>query len=174
MGKTTDVVSRTGAFSFRIKFFLSLQTSHVPMHRYSSPKEALKQVFGYDAFRGFQEEVVRAVVRGEDVLVLMPTRWRQESLLSNTCTIARRCGSGGIALDSAHAGSGGCFGRAWCQCSVPESTLTPEAAADVRRRLRCGELDLLYVAPERLLMSSMQALLSEVKISLFAIDEAHA
>ena len=43
------------------------------MHRYSSPKEALKQVFGYDAFRGFQEEVVRAVVRGEDVLVLMPT-----------------------------------------------------------------------------------------------------
>ena len=43
------------------------------MHRYSSPKEALKQVFGYDAFRGFQEEVVRTVVRGEDALVLMPT-----------------------------------------------------------------------------------------------------
>ena len=43
------------------------------MHRYLSPKEALKQVFGYDAFRGFQEEVVRTVVRGEDALVLMPT-----------------------------------------------------------------------------------------------------
>ena len=56
-----------GAFSFRIQIFLVLTDFTVPMHRYSSPKEALKQVFGYDAFRGFQEEVVRAVVRGEDV-----------------------------------------------------------------------------------------------------------
>ena len=43
------------------------------MQRFSSPEEALRQVFGYDAFRGFQREVVETLVRGEDALVLMPT-----------------------------------------------------------------------------------------------------
>ena len=43
------------------------------MRRYSSALEALQQVFGYDAFRGFQKEVVETVVSGEDALVLMPT-----------------------------------------------------------------------------------------------------
>ncbi len=143
------------------------------MHRYSSPKEALKQVFGYDAFRGFQEEVVRAVVRGEDVLVLMPTGggkslcYQIPALLRDGVAVVV---SPLIALMQDQVDA---LEELGVSAAYLNSTLTPEAAADVRRRLRCGELDLLYVAPERLLMSSMQALLSEVKISLFAIDEAH-
>ena len=143
------------------------------MHSYSSPKEALKQVFGYDAFRGFQEEVVRAVVRGEDVLVLMPTGggkslcYQIPALLRDGVAVVV---SPLIALMQDQVDA---LEELGVSAAYLNSTLTPEAAADVRRRLRCGELDLLYVAPERLLMSSMQALLSEVKISLFAIDEAH-
>ena len=53
------------------------------------------------------------------------------------------------------------------------STLLPEEAVEVRNQVRRGEIDLLYVSPERLLMSSMLSFLKELRISLFAIDEAH-
>lgn len=143
------------------------------MHRYSSPKEALKQVFGYDAFRGFQEEVVRAVVRGEDVLVLMPTGGGKSlcyqipallrdgvavvvspliALMQDQVDALEELGVSAAYLNS-DTDTGGCC-RMFAEGCVAVS-------------LTCFTLQ-----PERLLMSSMQALLSEVKISLFAIDEA--
>lgn len=111
------------------------------MHRYSSPKEALKQVFGYDAFRGFQEEVVRAVVRGEDVLVLMPTGggkslcYQIPALLRDGVAVVV---SPLIALMQDQVDA---LEELGVSAAYLNSTLTPEAAADVRRRLRCGELD---------------------------------
>ena len=143
------------------------------MHRFSSPEEALRQVFGHDAFRGFQKEVVETVVRGEDALVLMPTGggkslcYQIPALLRDGVAVVI---SPLIALMQDQVGALEELGVA---AACLNSSLSPEESSIVRGRLRRGEVDLLYVAPERLLMPAMQDLLDELKVSLFAIDEAH-
>ena len=143
------------------------------MRRYSSPQEALEQVFGYDEFRGFQEEVVRTVARGEDALVLMPTGGGKSLcyqipalLLDGVAVVVSPL----IALMQDQVDA---LEELGVSAAYLNSTLTPEASAEVRARLRRREIDLLYVAPERLLMPSTLALLDELRLSLFAIDEAH-
>ncbi|WP_297608031.1 DNA helicase RecQ [uncultured Sutterella sp.] len=143
------------------------------MRRYSSALEALQQVFGYDAFRGFQKEVVETVVNGEDALVLMPTGggkslcYQIPALLRDGVAIVV---SPLIALmhDQVDA-----LEELGVRAAYLNSTLLPEEAVEVRNQVRRGEIDLLYVSPERLLMSSMLSFLKELRISLFAIDEAH-
>ena len=143
------------------------------MRRYSSALEALQQVFGYDAFRGFQKEVVETVVSGEDALVLMPTGggkslcYQIPALLRDGVAIVV---SPLIALmhDQVDA-----LEELGVRAAYLNSTLLPEEAVEVRNQVRLGEIDLLYVSPERLLMSSMLSFLKELRISLFAIDEAH-
>lgn len=137
------------------------------------PLEALKQVFGYDAFRGLQAQAVDALLAGRDALVLMPTGggkslcYQIPALLLDGCAIVV---SPLIALMQDQVDA---LEEAGVSAAYLNSTLTPEQSAGVRQRLRAGELDLLYIAPERLLMSGTLDLLSSVKISLFAIDEAH-
>lgn len=143
------------------------------MRRFSTPQEALRSVFGYDSFRGFQEEVVETVVNGKDALVLMPTGGGK-SLCYQVPALLRE----GVAIvvsplialmqDQVDA-----LEEVGVAAAYLNSSLSPEEASIVRGRLRRGEIDLLYVAPERLLMASMLELLDEVNISLFAIDEAH-
>ena len=143
------------------------------MRRYSSALEALQQVFGYDSFRGFQKEVVETVVSGEDALVLMPTGggkslcYQIPALLRDGEAIVV---SPLIALmhDQVDA-----LEELGVRAAYLNSTLLPEEAVEVRNQVRRGEIDLLYVSPERLLMSSMLSFLKELRISLFAIDEAH-
>ena len=143
------------------------------MRRYSSALEALQQVFGYDAFRGFQKEVVETVVSGEDALVLMPTGggkslcYQIPALLRDGVAIVV---SPLIALmhDQVDA-----LEELGVRAAYLNSTLLPEEAVEVRNQVRRGVIDLLYVSPERLLMSSMLSFLKELRISLFAIDEAH-
>lgn len=125
------------------------------MRRYSSALEALQQVFGYDAFRGFQKEVVETVVSGEDALVLMPTGggkslcYQIPALLRDGVAIVV---SPLIALmhDQVDA-----LEELGVRAAYLNSTLLPEEAVEVRNQVRLGEIDLLYVSPERLLMSSM-------------------
>jgi len=141
------------------------------MRRYSSA--LLQQVFGYDSFRGFQKEVVETVVSGEDALVLMPTGggkslcYQIPALLRDGVAIVV---SPLIALmhDQVDA-----LEELGVRAAYLNSTLLPEEAVEVRNQVRRGEIDLLYVSPERLLMSSMLSFLKELRISLFAIDEAH-
>lgn len=143
------------------------------MRRYSSALEALQQVFGYDSFRGFQKEVVETVVSGEDALVLMPTGggkslcYQIPALLRDGVAIVV---SPLIALmhDQVDA-----LEELGVRAAYLNSTLLPEEAVEVRNQVRRGEIDLLYVSPERLLMPSMLSFLKELRISLFAIDEAH-
>ena len=143
------------------------------MRRYSSALEALQQVFGYDSFRGFQKEVVETVVSGEDALVLMPTGggkslcYQIPALLRDGVAIVV---SPLIALmhDQVDA-----LEELGVRAAYLNSTLLPEEAVEVRNQVRRGEIDLLYVSPESLLMSSMLSFLKELRISLFAIDEAH-
>ncbi|MFN0155409.1 MAG: DNA helicase RecQ [Gaiella sp.] len=146
-----------------------------------TPREILREVFGYDAFRGRQEEIVEHVTAGGDALVLMPTG-AGKSVCYQVPAIARHrsglgvtvCVSPLIALmqdqvDAIH--------QLGVRAAFLNSSLTAARERDVERALMAGELELLYVAPERLVTTRMGDLLdrlyAERALSLFAIDEAH-
>ncbi len=143
------------------------------MRLFSSAEEALKQVFGYDEFRGFQKEVIEQVAAGGDALVLMPTGggkslcYQVPALLRDGVAVVV---SPLIALMQDQVDA---LEEAGVRAACLNSTLSPQESSDIRRALRQGEIDLLYVAPERLLMPGTLDLLQSIKLSLFAIDEAH-
>ncbi len=135
--------------------------------------DTLRQVFGYDAFRGPQADIVSHVADGGDALVLMPTGggkslcYQLPALLREGTAIVV---SPLIALmqDQVEA-----LRQSGVRAAFLNSSLDLQAAADVERQLLSGELDLLYVAPERLLTPRFLSLLERSRIALFAIDEAH-
>ena len=136
-------------------------------------KDALERVFGYTEFRPPQEQIVRCLLDGEDALVIMPTGggkslcYQIPALLRQGCAIVV---SPLIALmqDQVEA-----LQQLGVRAAYLNSTLAPEDAAAVQQAWLDGRLDLLYVAPERLLQPRMLALLEQVTPALFAIDEAH-
>ena len=144
---------------------------------FRSAQQILHNVFGYPAFRGEQQDVIEYVTAGGDALVLMPTGGGKSLCYQIPALLRRGTGivvSPLIALMQDQV-------DALCQLGVKaaflNSSIVAEAAREVQSRLLRGELDLLYVAPERLLMPSFLALLEQVQeasgLALFAIDEAH-
>ena len=137
----------------------------------TSVHQLLHDRFGFSSFRGVQEEVVERTVSGKHTLAVMPTG-AGKSLTYQLGALARR-GTGIvisplIALMHDQVRSAEGFGiRAAALTSVSED---PRA---IRDALRNGDLDLLYVAPERATNDNFMALLEEAEIALFAIDEAH-
>ena len=135
--------------------------------------DILQQTFGYPSFRGPQETIIQTVIDGGDALVLMPTGGGK-SLCYQIPALARAgCGiviSPLIALmqDQVNA-----MRELGVRASFLNSTLDASSAAEVERALIEGELDLLYIAPERLTQSRTVDLLKRCEIALFAIDEAH-
>ena len=133
----------------------------------------LHDTFGHAAFRGLQADIIDHVAGGGDALVLMPTGggkslcYQVPALLREGCAIVV---SPLIALmqDQVEA-----LRQLGVRAAFLNSTLDAAEAAAVEHRLREGELDLLYVAPERLLTARFMALLDASRIALFAIDEAH-
>lgn len=135
--------------------------------------DILREVFGFDAFRGPQAEIVAHVAAGGDALVLMPTGggkslcYQVPALLrAGTAIVVSPL----IALmqDQVEA-----LRQLGVRAAFLNSSLDARAANEVERQLAAGELDLLYVAPERLLMPRFLSLLERAHIALFAIDEAH-
>ena len=135
--------------------------------------DILQHTFGYPSFRGPQETIIQTVIDGGDALVLMPTGGGK-SLCYQIPALARAgCGiviSPLIALmqDQVNA-----MRELGVRASFLNSTLDASTAAGVERALTEGELDLLYIAPERLTQSRTLNLLKRCEIALFAIDEAH-
>ncbi|MDX5514428.1 DNA helicase RecQ [Stenotrophomonas sp. RG-453] len=135
--------------------------------------DLLSRIFGYDEFRGPQQAIVEHVAAGNDALVLMPTGggkslcYQVPSLLRDGTGIVI---SPLIALmqDQVEA-----LRQLGVRAEYLNSTLDGDTAARVERELLAGELDMLYVAPERLLTGRFLSLLSRSRIALFAIDEAH-
>ncbi len=140
--------------------------------QHADPLQVLSQVWGYDAFRGPQEAIVRHVIGGGSGLVLMPTGGGK-SLCYQVPALCRPglavVVSPLIALMQDQVAALQQLGVA---AAALHSALEPEAASTIWRQLQAGSLDLLYVSPERLLGGDLLERLGPA-ISLFAIDEAH-
>jgi ATP-dependent DNA helicase RecQ len=143
----------------------------------TTPQQLLHDIFGYAAFRGAQQAIVEHVAAGGDALVLMPTGGGKS--LCYQIPALLRPGTGivvspliALMQDQVEA-----LKQLGVKAAFLNSSLDAEAARAVTGQLLRSELDLLYVAPERLLMSNFLGLLEQLQddfgIALFAIDEAH-
>ena len=133
----------------------------------------LQETFGYSAFREPQAEVIEAVINGDDALLLMSTGGGKSLCYQIPAIIRPGCGiviSPLIALMQDQVAALRLLG---IRANFLNSTLNPEEVYAIESSLRNDELDLLYIAPERLNQSRTLDLLRTVSISLFAIDEAH-
>ena len=135
--------------------------------------ELLNSVFGYEAFRGLQEQVIDAALAGRDALVLMPTG-AGKSLCYQIPSLVRP-GTGLVVspLIALMHDQVTALRELGIRAEYLNSTLDGFTQRDVVDRLRRGEVDLLYVAPERLLTDRGREELAGVPLSLIAIDEAH-
>jgi len=140
-------------------------------------QSVLKHTFGYDTFRGFQAEVIEHVGQGGDALVLMPTGGGKS--LTYQIPAMLRSGVGVVVspLIALMQDQVMALAEAGVRAAFLNSSLSSAEAASVERRMRAGQLDLVYIAPERLMGERCQRLLSDVQqgagLALFAIDEAH-
>ncbi len=136
-------------------------------------KNVLKDIFGYDEFRHPQEEVICSVLDGKDAFVLMPTGGGK-SLCYQIPSIMRE-GTGIVIspLISLMKDQVDALTRCGVSAAYYNSSLKAAEAKEVMEKFENGELDLLYVAPERLLTKTFLARLEKVKVALFAVDEAH-
>ena len=137
----------------------------------STPSDVLHRIFGFPEFRGQQEQVVSRVLAGQRTLAIMPTGAGKSLcyqlpavIMDGTCIVISPL----IALMHDQM-------RAADAVGIRAATLTSadDNRAETISRFRAGELDLLYVAPERASGQEFRTLLRETKIALFAIDEAH-
>ncbi len=143
------------------------------MSKNLSPLEVLQTTFGYKSFKGDQESIIDCVMRGDDALVLMPTGGGK----SICYQIPALCLSGVavvvsplIALMQDQVTS---LKQLGIKAGQINSTITSKQFFETTAAMRNGDLDILYLAPERLLMDGFLDLLDTCKISLFAIDETH-
>jgi ATP-dependent DNA helicase RecQ len=135
--------------------------------------DVLQRTFGYDSFRGSQEEIIDHVIGGGDALVLMPTGGGKSLCYQIPALV--RAGTGVvisplIALMQDQVDALTALG---VRAGFLNSTQDPAQRRATEDALLNGELDLLYLAPERLKTESAVRLLDRARISLFAIDEAH-
>jgi len=140
-------------------------------------RSVLKEVFGYAAFRGPQAEIVEHVASGGDCLVLMPTGGGKS--LCYQIPALLRPGTGIVVspLIALMQDQVSALREAGVRAAFLNSSLSAEEAGSVERSLLAGDYDLLYVAPERLMMprflQQLERLQASARLALFAIDEAH-
>jgi ATP-dependent DNA helicase RecQ len=147
----------------------------------STSQDVLHEIFGFDAFRGPQAEIIQHVVSGGDALVLMPTGGGK-SLCYQVPAIVRQRAGHGVAivvspLIALMHNQVGALHEVGVSAAFLNSTLDMAAAREVEQRMLRGDITLLYAAPERITTPRFLALLTSLfergQLSLFAIDEAH-
>jgi len=141
--------------------------------RQTTPIEVLGRVFGYPKFRGAQEQIVEHLLAGGDALVLMPTGGGKS--LCYQIPALLRAGTAVVVspLIALMQDQVDALRQLGVRAAFLNSSLPFDQAQAVEEALSAGELDLLYVAPERLLTDRFLGLLGRVRVALFAIDEAH-
>lgn len=138
-----------------------------------SPLDILRKTYGYDSFRGPQAEIIDHVISGKNAFVLMPTGGGKSLCYQIPSLVRDGVGiiiSPLIALmqDQVEA-----LKQLGIRAAALNSAMPPDQQRQTERMLVEGEIDMVYVAPERLLMDDFQRLIDNAKIALFAIDEAH-
>ncbi len=139
----------------------------------TTPQQVLETVFGYPAFRGEQQQIIDHVVAGGDALVLMPTGGGKSLCYQIPALVREGVGvviSPLIALMKDQVDALEAVG---VRAAFLNSTQGPDERRAVEAALLAGEVDLLYMAPERVTVPSTAELLDRIRVSLFAIDEAH-
>ncbi|WP_395173430.1 DNA helicase RecQ [Roseibium alexandrii] len=144
-----------------------------PVTGEARPLAVLQKIFGFSDFRGKQQAVIQSLVDGRDAVVLFPTG-AGKSLCYQIPALCRR-GVGIVVspLIALMKDQVGALTAAGVNAAALNSTLTPGEQADLRLELQRGQIDLLYVTPERLSNENFRKLLDTLDIALFAIDEAH-
>ena len=138
-----------------------------------NPLSILKQTYGYDQFRGEQEEIINHLIEGGSSFVLMPTG-SGKSLCYQIPSLCRE-GVGVIVspLIALMQDQITALAQLGISAGAINSSMSDRDVFEVKQKLESNNLDLLYVAPERLVMPEFVELLERVKVALFAIDEAH-
>ncbi len=142
----------------------------------SSLKELLKKIFGFESFKGDQEDIIKSVLAGKDTFVIMPTGggksmcYQLPALISEGTAIIV---SPLISLMKNQVDAIRNFGADEGIAHFLNSSLSKQEITDVKKDLTEGKTKLLYVAPESLTKEENIDFLKEINISFFAIDEAH-
>jgi len=138
-----------------------------------TPHSILKDVFGYHEFRGPQEAVITALVAGNDALVLMPTGGGKSLCYQIPSLVRDGVGVVVSPLIALMQDQVSALHELGVRAGFLNSSMTAQETWQTELAMQNGELDMLYVAPERLIQPRTLEMLHQVKIALFAIDEAH-
>ena len=151
----------------------ALIPSSAPTLAYPTPETVLKTIFGYDAFRSQQKDVIDYVMNGGRCCTLMPTG-AGKSLCYQIPALCRP-GVGVVVspLIALMQDQVSALTELGIRAATLHSGLESSESSKVLRELRAGQLDLIYIAPERIMTDPMLDLLDDLEIALFAIDEAH-
>ncbi len=138
-----------------------------------SALQTLRMVFGYSSFRGPQQQIIEQLTSGEDVLVLMPTGGGKSLCYQIPALIMDGVGIVISPLIALMQDQVSALHQVGVKAAFLNSTLSAEQVKVTEQQLLNGELDLVYIAPERLSNPRTLSLFARCRIALFAIDEAH-
>ncbi len=136
-------------------------------------RRILKSTFGYDDFRHHQADIIHAIIDGQDVLTLMPTGGGKSICFQIPALIRQGTGIVVSPLIALMQDQVDALQQLGIGAALLNSTLQPGQQRQIEADLLAGDIDLLYMAPERLLNEHMLHLIDQCDIALFAIDEAH-
>ncbi|MBI5328115.1 MAG: DNA helicase RecQ [Deltaproteobacteria bacterium] len=148
-------------------------TIEIQMDNGFAIKDTLKTVFGFDAFRPNQEQIIKGILNKQDVFAVMPTGGGKSLCYQLPAKIMRGAAvviSPLISLMKDQVDAARTNGIA---AAYMNSSLNDQEVSDLYRMLKGNKIELLYIAPERFAMPNFMDILKDIPISLFAIDEAH-
>ena len=143
------------------------------MNNYSSPIELLQNLYGYEQFRGNQAAVIDAAVAGSDCLVLMPTGGGKSLCYQIPALLREGTGIVISPLIALMQDQVSALQQLGIHAAFLNSTQSIGEQEDIAAQLQRGDLDILYIAPERINQTQTRSFLRQCRISLIAIDEAH-
>jgi ATP-dependent DNA helicase RecQ len=139
----------------------------------SSPQKVLEDVFGYSEFRGQQQSIIEATLQGRDSLVIMPTGGGKSLCYQIPAILKEGTGLVVSPLIALMQDQVTALRELGIEAGFLNSSQSPDERREVMTKLRQGRLQLLYVAPERLVTEHTRSLLRDIPLSVIAIDEAH-
>ena len=138
-----------------------------------SPRQVLENVFGYPAFKGQQQSIIEATLQGRDSLVIMPTGGGKSLCYQIPAMLREGTGLVVSPLIALMQDQVTALRELGIEAEFLNSSQSPEERRAVMTKLRQGRLQLLYVAPERLVTEHTRSLLRDIPLSIIAVDEAH-